>query len=85
MVNGLPFINQPNQLCEGCLIGKQFRKSFPKKFTTRANELLQLVHADVCGPIKASSFGKNRYFLPFVDDFSRKAWVYFLKGKISNV
>jgi hypothetical protein len=80
MVNGLPSINQPDQLCEGCLVGKQFRKNFPKESTTRANEPLQVVHADVCGPIKPSSFGKNRYFLLFIDDFSRKTWVYF-EGK----
>jgi hypothetical protein len=81
MVNGLPSINQPDQLCEGCLVGKQFRKNFPKESTIRANEPLQLVHTDVCGPIKPSSFGKNRYFLHFIDDFSRKTWVYFLKEK----
>jgi hypothetical protein len=81
MVNGLPSINQPDQLCEGCLVSKQFRKSFSKESTTRTNELLQLVHVDVCGPIKPSSFGKNRYFLLFIDDFSRKTWIYFLKEK----
>jgi hypothetical protein len=56
-------------------------KSFPKESTSRANEPFQLVHADVCGPIKPSSFGKNRYFLLFINDFSRKTWVYFLKEK----
>ena len=81
MVKGLPPIDQSDQLCEGCLVGKQFRKSFPKESFTRASEPLQLVHTDVCGPIKPSSFGKNRYFLLFIDDFSRKTWVYFLKEK----
>ena len=33
------------------------------------------------GPIKPSSIGKNNYFLLFIDDFSRKTWVYFLKHK----
>lgn len=84
MLMGLPFIDQPDQLCEGCLVGKQFRKSFPKETTSRASGPLQLVHADVCGPIKPSSFGKNRYFPLFIDDFSRKTWVYFLK-EISEV
>jgi hypothetical protein len=37
MVNGLPSINQPDRLCEECLVGKQFQKSFPKESTTRAN------------------------------------------------
>jgi hypothetical protein len=81
MVRGLPSIEHPNQLCEGCLFGKQSRKSFPKEASTRANKSLQLVHADVCGPIKPSSLGKNNYFLLFIDDFSRKTWIYFLKQK----
>jgi transposase InsO family protein len=81
MVRGLPSIEHPNQLCEGCLFGKQSRKSFPKEASTRANKPLQLVHADVCGPIKPSSLGKNNYFLLFIDDFSRKTWIYFLKQK----
>ena len=81
MVRGLPSIEHPNQLCEGCLLGKQSRKSFPKEASRRATKPLQLVHTDVCGPIKPSSFGKSNYSLLFIDDFSRKTWVYFLKQK----
>ncbi|KAJ7978961.1 Retrovirus-related Pol polyprotein from transposon TNT 1-94 [Quillaja saponaria] len=55
MVFGLPFIDHPNQLCEACLLGKHARKSFPKE-ATRATEPLQLIHTDVCGPIKPCSF-----------------------------
>lgn len=36
MVKGLPDVNHENQLREGCLFGKQPRKSFPKEATTRA-------------------------------------------------
>ncbi|KAL4352077.1 hypothetical protein GQ457_06G007290 [Hibiscus cannabinus] len=81
MVNGIPTISHPNQLCEACLLGKHARSSFPKESTSRAAEPLQLVHTDVCGPIKPPSFGKSRYFLLFIDDYSRKTWVYFLKQK----
>ncbi|GLU18737.1 hypothetical protein SLE2022_350210 [Rubroshorea leprosula] len=81
MVKGLPSVNQPDQLCEGCLLGKQSRKSFPKQSQSRATRPLQLVHTDVCGPITPCSFGKNKYFLLFIDDYSRKTWVYFLKKK----
>ena len=28
------------------------------------------------------STGQNRYFLTFIDDFSKKIWVYFLKRKL---
>ncbi|KAL4341735.1 hypothetical protein GQ457_08G027600 [Hibiscus cannabinus] len=81
MVNGIPAISHPNQLCEACLLGKHARSSFPKEATSRATEPLQLVHTDVCGPIKPPSFGKSRYFLLFIDDYSRKTWVHFLKQK----
>ncbi|KAJ4709756.1 Retrovirus-related Pol polyprotein from transposon TNT 1-94 [Melia azedarach] len=81
MVRGLPYINHPNQLCEGCLHGKQFRKSFPKESTFRAKKPLELIHADVCGPFKPRSLGNNNYFLLFIDDFSRKIWIYLLKQK----
>ncbi|KAK4257721.1 hypothetical protein QN277_007276 [Acacia crassicarpa] len=81
MVKGLPSISQPDQLCEGCLLGKQCRKSFPKEASSRTNKPLELIHTDVCGPLKPSSLGKNNYFLLFIDDFSRKTWVYFLKQK----
>ncbi|KAM2249678.1 hypothetical protein ACFXTI_004281 [Malus domestica] len=46
MVRGLPCISHPDQVCEGCLLGKQFRKSFPKKSTTRAQKPLELIHTD---------------------------------------
>ena len=87
MVKGLPSINHPDQFCEGCLLGKHFRKSFPRETTTRASKPLELIHTDVCGPIDPFSLGKNRYFLLFIDDFSRKTWVYFLKqkSKVYNV
>ena len=79
MVRGLSSIENPNQFCKGCLLSNQSRKSFPKEASTRATKPLQLVHADVSGPIRPSSLGKSNYFLLFIDDFSRKTWVYFLK------
>ncbi|KAK2996001.1 hypothetical protein RJ640_019468 [Escallonia rubra] len=81
MVKGLPLIDQPDQLCEACLVGKQHRHSFPKESISRTKALLELLHTDVCGPIDPASLGKNIYFLLFIDDYSRKTWVYFLKQK----
>ncbi|XP_046868715.1 uncharacterized protein LOC124461204 [Drosophila willistoni] len=48
---------------------------------SRSSELLQLVHSDVCGPFGKKSLGGSRYFLTFIDDKSRRIFVYFLKGK----
>ncbi|KAL6321787.1 hypothetical protein AAG906_035477 [Vitis piasezkii] len=59
MVNGLPQLKSPSRLCKACLVGKQQRFSFPRKSTWRASQILQLVHADICGPIKPISNGKK--------------------------
>ncbi|KAJ0048663.1 hypothetical protein Pint_16358 [Pistacia integerrima] len=81
MVRGLPSLEVPNHICATCVIGKQARSPFPTGGTWRAQETLQLVHTDICGPLEPKSFGGNRYFITFIDDFSRKVWVYFLKEK----
>ncbi|KAK3026762.1 hypothetical protein RJ639_040301 [Escallonia herrerae] len=47
MVKGLPTIDQPDQLCEGCLIGKQHRHSLAKESISRARVSLELIHTDV--------------------------------------
>jgi transposase InsO family protein len=81
MVDGLPRIDYPDKFCEGCVFGKHPRNSFPKEASYRASKPLELVHTDICGPIKLMSLGERRYFITFIDDFSRKIWVYFLKEK----
>ncbi|KAH9745481.1 hypothetical protein KPL70_004087 [Citrus sinensis] len=65
MVKGLPYINHPDQLCEGCLLGKQFRKSFPKESNSRAQKPLELIHTDVCGPFKPNSLEVFEAFKKF--------------------
>jgi transposase InsO family protein len=42
--------------------------------------MFELVHFDVWGPI-IESFDGYKYFVTFVDDFSRVTWIYFLKFK----
>ena len=81
MVDVIQSINHTNQLCEACPLQKHARMSFPNDTTSRTSKSLQLVHTAVCDPINTSSFGKRKYFLLFIDDFSRKTWVYFLKKK----
>ncbi len=68
-------------ICEGCVKGKNQRTLFPKDRATRASQLLEIVHIDVCGPMKTTTQGGVRYFLTFIDDFSRKIHFYLLKAK----
>jgi hypothetical protein len=42
---------------------------------------LELVHSDVCSPIPSRSLSGYAYYVSFIDDHSRKTWVYFLKSK----
>ena len=81
MVNGLPQFQASTKVCEDCLVGKQRRDPFPTQSTWRASQILQLVHADICRPIKPISNSKKRCLITFIDDFSRKTWVYFLLEK----
>ena len=81
MVEGLPNINCPTEMCEDCIVGKQHRDSFPQGKAWRAEQILQLVHSDICGPINPTSNGNKRHFITFINDYSRKTWVYFLQEK----
>ncbi|KRZ63393.1 Retrovirus-related Pol polyprotein from transposon TNT 1-94 [Trichinella nativa] len=67
--------------CATCLKGKQCRLPFSKLATKGSEDVLELVHSGICGPMQVVSVGGDRYFLSFIDDFSRKSFVYFLKHK----
>ncbi|MCI40587.1 retrovirus-related pol polyprotein from transposon tnt 1-94, partial [Trifolium medium] len=77
----LPELEDMEEKCTDCLIGKQQRQAIPKQAKWKATAKLQLIHSDICGPINHSSNGGKRYFITFTDDFSRKIWVYVLKEK----
>jgi transposase InsO family protein len=67
--------------CKGCIYGKQHRQPFEKKDAKRATETLGIIHTDVCGPMKTESISGAKYFLMFIDDKTRKTFVYFLRSK----
>nr|CAB3503193.1 unnamed protein product [Digitaria exilis] len=81
MVRGLPPIEQVDQLCDSCLAGKQRRRPFPATSKYRAQHLLELVHADLCGPITPETPDRKRLFLLVVDDKSRYMWLILLASK----
>lgn len=66
--------------CVTCMEGKQVRKPFISD-GNRAKDLLELIHSDVCGPITPQSIGGAKYFVIFVDDYSRKVFAYVMKAK----
>ena len=81
MVTGLPLVSCKDGVCSGCVLGKYHRDSFDKRASWHASVPLELVHSDLCGPLPSTSFSGFKYFLTFIDDYSRCTWVYFLKLK----
>jgi hypothetical protein len=81
LVCGVPHVPHVKRICESCILGKHHRDKFPKRRTTETKRILELVHTDICGPLPITSRNHNRYILTFVDDFSRKCWLYFLSEK----
>lgn len=71
MAYGIPDFVQPKKTCEGCLMSKQARKAFPNQTIFHANEPLELIHGDICGPISPPTPAGNRYFFLLVDDYTR--------------
>jgi hypothetical protein len=61
---------------KGCCLGKEHRFPFLKKGATRDKEQMELIHSDICGPMQTVTHKGARYFITFIDDFSRMAFVY---------
>ncbi|RVW37486.1 Retrovirus-related Pol polyprotein from transposon TNT 1-94 [Vitis vinifera] len=57
--------------CESCLEGKMTKRPFPLK-GNRANNVLELIHSDLCGPMSVQARGGFEYFVTFTDDYSRE-------------
>ena len=81
VVTGLPDMKIKHEgICKGCAKGKNIKNSFPKS-ETKTKGTLELIHSYVCGPMSYTSLSGFEYYITFIDDFSRKTWIYFLKEK----
>jgi len=43
--------------------------------------ILERIHTYMCGPFSVASTGKHRYYVIFVDYFSSKCWIFFMRKK----
>lgn len=66
--------------CDICLRGKMTRTPFPKG-SDRVTEPLEIVHSDVCGPMRTESNGKAKYCVTFINNHSQWCEVRVLKSK----
>ncbi|GKD59476.1 retrovirus-related pol polyprotein from transposon TNT 1-94 [Tanacetum coccineum] len=82
IVIGLPKLKfVKDHLCSSCELGKAKRKSFHTKTTPISKRRLQLLHMDLCGPMRVESINGKKYVLVIVDDYSRYTWTHFLRSK----
>jgi transposase InsO family protein len=80
-VTGLPELKVDHEVIwNGCAQGKNIKNPFSKR-DNKAERVLELIHADVCGPMPSSSMSGYVYYVSFIDDYSCKTWVYFLKSE----
>jgi hypothetical protein len=81
MVIGVPKIQiQHKGVCKGCSLGKNVKGSFPRR-ENRSKEILDLIHSHGCGPMMVASLNGYLYYVLFIDDHSKKTWIYFHKNK----
>ena len=80
-VEGLPEIQAKHEgVCKGCAKGMNTKKTFPSR-ESKERGILEIIHSDVHSPMSSSSLSGYVYYVSFIDEFSRKTWIYFMKNK----
>jgi len=70
--------------CEACQFGKLYLLPF-KFSSSHAKEPLELIHIDVWGPAPILSPSDFKYYVLFIDDYSRFTWIFPLKQKSETI
>nr|GEV21891.1 hypothetical protein [Tanacetum cinerariifolium] len=82
IVIGLPKLKYvKDQLCSSCELSKAKRSSFKSKVVPSSKGRLNLLHMDLCVPMRVASINEKKYILVIVDDYSRYTWTLFLRSK----
>jgi len=81
IVDGIPDLKEDHEgVCKGCALSKNTKRPFGSN-ASRSKEILDLIRSDVYGPMTPKSLGGHLYYVTFIDDHSRKPWVYLMKTK----
>jgi histone deacetylase 1/2 len=77
---GLPCSESSNEsVCNACQQAKSHQLPFPVS-TSVSKHPLELIFSDVWGPA-LESVGRKKYYVSFIDDFSKFTWIYLLQHK----
>ena len=86
LVKEYPFLSLTIQLlsaCTSCLDEKITKRSFSAK-DNKSKGILKLIHTNVCVPLNVRARGDFKYFITFIDDYSRYDYVYLLQRKFES-
>ena len=82
LIKGIPDLKfKKEHLCAACEKGKMKKALHKSKVEHGTTQPLQLIHMDLCGPMRVQSINGKKYVLVMVDDYSRYTWVNFLRTK----
>ena len=73
-------VNKEKLVCDACKLGKLTRSSYVSS-DHRSSHAFDMIHSDVWGPCFTSSMNGYKYFVTFIDCFSRVTWLYLMKNK----
>ncbi|GKD34281.1 retrovirus-related pol polyprotein from transposon TNT 1-94, partial [Tanacetum coccineum] len=75
LVDGLPkFKYDKDHLCSACKQGKSKKASLQPKLVPSTHSKLELIHMDLCEPMRVESNNGKKYILVIFDDYSRYTW-----------
>nr|GEU36199.1 hypothetical protein [Tanacetum cinerariifolium] len=81
VVIGLPKLKYvKDQLCSSCEMSKAKISLFKSKVVPSLRGRLNLLHMDLCGPMRVTSIYGKKYILVIEDDYLRYTWTLFLQG-----
>jgi len=69
------------KLCDVCQEAKGTKNPYGSPFKLKSKKPLEIVYSDVCGPFPVESITRARYFVTFIDDFTRYTVVVPLRSK----
>jgi transposase InsO family protein len=81
MVTGILELEVEHEVvCKRCTFGKN-TKGPNKRSDNRSKGILDIIHSYVCETMIVSSLCDFLYYVTFIDYFSQKTWIYFMKTK----
>lgn len=81
IVHGMDGVSDKGMECRECTLGKMHKPPFNHRRGITSRGILELLHMDLCGPMREESIGGSSYLMVVVDDFSRKTFTIPVKRK----